>query len=1076
MQNTRAIRDNRYILLQIAELLLIKSGWEEKLGEILKKIGTDTEDKDYKAMLKELVRVKGITPDSLFAELKASSSAGIVVSQYGFNPAIYQSLLFCMIVGDFLEKTQSAKNSAYKLTVMFGEVQSALNYLKEYQKINNTVRNPIHNACLFNLPEDEHWDVKAWQLFSRQYLINDQLRNGFAVSNASKVDIVKILSGIRTGLDLTNLPGPDTQTGRNILTAIQKIGIHIRYARASEDEEAAAIYARCQVEGKYIPESVFNEYLDKIKPLIENSKGSDEKISPIFIDGKKYGCPGYYIMKLSHKDPKGAILGYLTACCQSLGREGATCAIHGMTSDNSGFYIICKGAVPKNQSSTVAIPLKDIVAQTWAWANEEGEKSVIVLDSLERLPAIPQLKLSMLTQALANELMEKKNVSQVNIGGGGETPSLLKYDETLPMAFPPSYKGYSDAKLAQFRLCNKLQPLYGMIFINPEKAISLYHAMTPEEKLNYDENTVTRLYFRRLILVNIYNETAKSLDEKVADFGNTLSIIKKYIDEASSESEREQRSTIYSDALGKSMGEYIISVKVANREFNDEDRHLIKFLVENGANPNAILNEGKTAMMFACQFGDIETVKLLLEAGAKINITNTFGESPLYIAVARNHIDVVKYLLEQGANANSHVTKDKVTLFRACEVGNIEVVNLLLDAGAEVNVSNKYKITPLKVALYKGYIDVVKALVKKKARTHEKSDEFFINAVLELDKGSDINKMDQTGDPLLHKLLVKSPLELHYGGLLKYILEKGANPNLVNNCVTPLHITIRRFHTNAIGDDDWDFRLLNALFEKSADIHATGVFGNTSLHLAIECMKNTIYKDKPEELSDFKLVKYLLAKGANINAANENGVTPFYLAVSKTHQEDGFSFLTFLLEHGANINAANAGETPLHNVVRADSDINLVKYLLARGADANVINDEGEIPLITALKRKDIEIAMLLLEKNIDINKPDSKGKTALYYAIQTGELSVVQQLLDKGADITKACLGGVTKLKKSATDAPKNARFLYDLLSEIECSLQKKAAIELSTLQTFSQFAHNERHVDNTMLSHEKDRTKVKK
>ena len=91
-----------------------------------------------------------------------------------------------------------------------------------------------------------------------------------------------------------------------------------------------------------------------------------------------------------------------------------------------------------------------------------------------------------------------------------------------------------------------------------------------------------------------------------------------------------------------------------------------------------IVNEwGKTAFMYACAFGNIESVKLLLEANVDVNVVEVCG-----------------------GNA----------LMYACMNGETEVVKLLLEANADVNVVDGYGRTPLKIAEEYGHTEIVELL------------------------------------------------------------------------------------------------------------------------------------------------------------------------------------------------------------------------------------------------------------------------------------------------------------------------------------------------------------------------------
>jgi ankyrin repeat protein len=79
-----------------------------------------------------------------------------------------------------------------------------------------------------------------------------------------------------------------------------------------------------------------------------------------------------------------------------------------------------------------------------------------------------------------------------------------------------------------------------------------------------------------------------------------------------------------------------------------------KVLISAGADVNAKLEDGTTALMSASQNGQIELVKALLEKGAKVNEKDNDGMTPLLFASGSGRTDVVKKLLNK--NADPHIS------------------------------------------------------------------------------------------------------------------------------------------------------------------------------------------------------------------------------------------------------------------------------------------------------------------------------------------------------------------------------------------------------------------------------------
>ena len=84
---------------------------------------------------------------------------------------------------------------------------------------------------------------------------------------------------------------------------------------------------------------------------------------------------------------------------------------------------------------------------------------------------------------------------------------------------------------------------------------------------------------------------------------------------------------------------------------------VVKLLLSHKADPEIPDASGVTPLMYATDFGDVETVKALVAAGADVNAGKANGANPLYWA-SNGPLDVLVWLLEHKANPNA-ATRDR---------------------------------------------------------------------------------------------------------------------------------------------------------------------------------------------------------------------------------------------------------------------------------------------------------------------------------------------------------------------------------------------------------------------------------
>ncbi|XP_057318326.1 uncharacterized protein LOC130663224 [Microplitis mediator] len=86
---------------------------------------------------------------------------------------------------------------------------------------------------------------------------------------------------------------------------------------------------------------------------------------------------------------------------------------------------------------------------------------------------------------------------------------------------------------------------------------------------------------------------------------------------------------------------------------NNNNKNIVKLLIENKANVNFITESGVSALGIAVEEESFELVKILLDSGANINLSSDKDYSPLQHAIMKGNYRIAKYLINHGANINA---------------------------------------------------------------------------------------------------------------------------------------------------------------------------------------------------------------------------------------------------------------------------------------------------------------------------------------------------------------------------------------------------------------------------------------
>ena len=309
------------------------------------------------------------------------------------------------------------------------------------------------------------------------------------------------------------------------------------------------------------------------------------------------------------------------------------------------------------------------------------------------------------------------------------------------------------------------------------------------------------------------------------------------------------------------------------------------------------------------------------------------------------------------------------TLLHLCLKNNkYKAANWLIKQGVSLSIKNKNHISPIRIAVEKGDISVIKTII-------EYADE-------------DINQVDENGRSLLQDAVILGNQEVAQE-LINNSIDVNIKDNNNRNVV---------FDAVAYGDDKMIDQILSV---DGIDLNVIDSTGNTILH------------DKKVREDD-KLAEKLLEKGADPTINNDQGDN--FLTHVALRGDVGDAMLKVALHYGGDLKSKTASTNSIMMEVmfsfaklsegesnRREGLKDVAKTLIKHGLDTNAINSDKETSLFEMVRKQDIEGCAFLLENKVDVNHKNRFHETALSIAIIKGieNLDIIVLLLQYGADPT---------------------------------------------------------------------------
>ena len=299
-----------------------------------------------------------------------------------------------------------------------------------------------------------------------------------------------------------------------------------------------------------------------------------------------------------------------------------------------------------------------------------------------------------------------------------------------------------------------------------------------------------------------------------------------------------------------------------------------------------------------------------------------------------------------------------------------------------LNIKNKYGLTPLHFAAFKGYLKFVEIFIRLKAK---------------------VDLLSKNNKSALHYAVENKHFEV-----VKYLVSNNANTNIVDSDdLTPLHYSVKcgtkeivEYMINnsnvnpsdklglrplhyASRDNKIDF--VNSLLQSNdIDVNAQDVNGVGSLHFAA---RN----------GHTQIVKMLLDKKAQVDAKDNWHWTPLHFAADQGHDE----IVKLLLSYKADINAKTDENENALNLAIENGHFEVTRTLNSNRSIHYLVNSRGESIMYQALISNNAKIFRLIVNKFYVLKGGQHERLNALLIkAISMDNLSIVKLLVEYGANV----------------------------------------------------------------------------
>ena len=347
------------------------------------------------------------------------------------------------------------------------------------------------------------------------------------------------------------------------------------------------------------------------------------------------------------------------------------------------------------------------------------------------------------------------------------------------------------------------------------------------------------------------------------------------------------------------------------------DYYALKELVDRGVDLYRVSDDGlrpidemRYPLQSAVVLDDVELLNMYLDEGHDVNYPDADGNRAVHLAAQLGNLPMLKILQEHDADLEAAGAKGYRPIHFSAEAGHIETSQFLLEQGVDVNARSQFFVMPTQLAQDNEHVAVTKILqdnggmLKIAGEQQQQSLNTELKDAIQSGDFTRVKELVHLGAEIHVDLL--GGTALHYAAIsgrqdiFAYLIDSGANINVrVHYDITSYHGS-HSDHLNRFGGFDKKWFKENALTER---YQPPSYEENDTKNFIAETPILSIIRSGDEQF-----LSYALSRGANANATDGASraqtafhyapfkiLFPLTLALLKQHQ----SMIDQLLQAGA---------------------------------------------------------------------------------------------------------------------------------------------------------------------------------